>query len=169
MAKYSNKIVNQIVELISSDSYTIAEVCKNVGITKDTYYNWLKSKSDFSDAIKKAEESRNDYFKVEAKKSLLKKIQGYTADETKTIYIDGKEGRPKIKEQTIIKKHIQPDTVAIIFTLTNQDPDNWKNKQSSEVTGKDGKDLFQNFDFSKLTTEEIKQYEKLLTKAQQNG
>lgn len=140
MAKYNKKIVEKIVELISSDNFTIAEICQNVGLAKDTYYRWLKEKSDFSDAIKKAESSRNEYFAVEAKKSLLKKIQGYTIDETKTIYVDSKEGRPRIKEQTVTKKHIQPDTVAIIFTLTNQDSENWKNKQNTDVTT-NGKDV----------------------------
>ena len=91
----------------------------------------------------------------------MKKIQGYTVDESKTVYVDSKESeidpktgkkvvKPKVKEQTIIKKHIQPDTAAIIFTLTNGDPDNFKNRQSAEVTGKDGKDLFGN-----LTDEEL--------------
>ena len=41
-----------------------------------------------------------------------------------------------------MKKHIQPDTAAVIFTLTNGDPTRWRNRQTTEVTGKDGKDLF---------------------------
>ena len=28
--------------------------------------------------------------------------------------------------------------------MTNGDPDHWRNRQSTEVTGKDGKDLFAN-------------------------
>ena len=54
------------------------------------------------------------------------------------------QGNPKpiIKEQTTTKKHIQADTAAIIFTLTNGDPEHWRNRQTTEITGKDGKDLF---------------------------
>ena len=87
---------------------------------------------------------------IEAKKSLMKKIQGYEVTETKVITVPGnkkdEKGNPKpiIKEQTTTKKHIQPDTAAIIFTLTNGDPEHWRNRQSTEVTGKDGKDLFAN-------------------------
>ncbi|MDV3603818.1 hypothetical protein CMU86_11685 [Elizabethkingia anophelis] len=162
MAKYSKKIVSEICDLIKADSYTIVEICQMVKISEDTYYTWKKQKPEFSESIKKAEEERRNFFIIEARKSLLKKIQGYTVDEKKTVYVDSgkvvsKKGSedeskqtPKIKEQTVIKKHIQPDTVAIIFTLTNCDPDNWKNKQSNEITGKDGKDLF-----SGLTDEEI--------------
>ena len=43
--------------------------------------------------------------------------------------------KPKIKEKTIVKKHIQPDTAAIIFTLTNGNPDRWKNRQDSNISG----------------------------------
>ena len=75
MAKYSQKLVDRICSLIREDSYTIAEICDLVGINKDTYYTWMKTKSDFSDSIKKAEDARMQFFVAEAQKSLLKKIQ----------------------------------------------------------------------------------------------
>ena len=33
-------------------------------------------------------------------------------------------------------------TCALPISLTNGDPDHWRNRQTTEVTGKDGKDLF---------------------------
>ncbi|MFS0489901.1 phBC6A51 family helix-turn-helix protein [Leadbetterella byssophila] len=149
MAKFSKKTVDKILELWSSDTYTIAEVCELVGIAERTFYNWRDRNAEFADALKKAEDKRNQFFLAEAKKSLLKKIQGYTIKEKHTTYVNstgrsstGEEiEKPKIKEQKIVEKHFQPDTAAIIFTLTNQDPENWRNRQSTEVTGKDGKDL----------------------------
>lgn len=141
MAKYSRQLVDRICSLIREDSYTIAEICDLVGIHKDTYHTWIKTKSDFSDSIKKAEDDRMQFFVAEAQKSLLKKIQGYDVEESKTVYVDsgkpiidetGKEKqKPKIKEKTIVKKHIQPDTAAIIFTLTNGNPERWKNRQDT--------------------------------------
>ena len=56
MSKYSPEIVKKICSLLEKDSYTIKEVCANVGIDEDTYYDWQKNKSDFSEAIKKARE-----------------------------------------------------------------------------------------------------------------
>lgn len=141
MAKYSKKLVERITELIRSDSYTIAEICQIVGLSKDTYYRWLKEKSDFSDTIKRAEEEFTQDVLVECKKSLRKLITGYTVDEVKTIYQNSKDDKPKIKEKTIIKKHFQPSLGAIIHFQTNNDPENWRNKQNVEVTGKNGKDL----------------------------
>ena len=150
MAKFSKKTVDKIVGLVKSDTFTIAEICRQVGITPKTYHLWMNDYPDFADAIEQAKEERMQSMVIEAKKSLMKKIQGYDVTETKVVTIPGKQkdekGNPKpiIKEQTTTKKHIQPDMAAIIFTLTNGDPEHWRNRQSTEVTGKDGKDLFAN-------------------------
>lgn len=148
MAKFSKKTVERIVGLIKSDTYTIAEICRQVGITPKTYHQWVNDYPDFADAIEQAKDERMQAMVIEAKKSLMKKIQGYDVTETKVVTVPGtkkdEKGNPKpiIKEQTTTKKHIQADTAAIIFTLTNGDPEHWRNKQTTEVTGKDGKDLF---------------------------
>ena len=150
MAKFSKKTVEKIVGLVKSDTYTIAEICRQVGITPKTYHAWINDYPDFADALERARDERLQMMVIEAKKSLMKKIQGYEVTETKVITVPGnkkdEKGNPKpiIKEQTTTKKHIQPDTAAIIFTLTNGDPEHWRNRQSTEVTGKDGKDLFAN-------------------------
>jgi transposase len=144
MAKYNSEIAKRICKLVEKDSYTDKEICDLVGIAESTFYEWKAKKPEFSEAIKKAERKFLKYIASEAKKSLLKKIQGYTVQEKKTVYasqlIDGKAS-PKIKEQTVTDKHYQPDTVAIIFALTNQDGENFKNRQSTELTGVNGKDL----------------------------
>jgi transposase-like protein len=156
MAKYGKNITKKIVELIKSDNYTIAEICQQCGITPSTFHEWQKEHEEFALAVSEAKEARMQFFVAEAKKSLLKKIQGYTVQEKHTTMVDSKEKdangkpKPKIKEQKIVDKHFQPDTAAIIFTLTNGDPEAWKNKQSTEVTGKDGKDLFGQMSDSEL-------------------
>ena len=148
MAKFSKKTVERLVGLIKSDTYTIAEICRQVGITPKTYHQWVNDYPDFADAIEQAKDERMQAMVIEAKKSLMKKIQGYDVTETKVVTVPGtkkdEKGNPKpiIKEQTTTKKHIQADTAAIIFTLTNGDPEHWRNRQTTEVTGKDGKDLF---------------------------
>ena len=142
MAKFSKKTVERIVGLIKSDTYTIAEICRQVGITPKTYHQWVNDYPDFADAIEQAKDERMQAMVIEAKKSLLKKIQGYEVTETAVTTIPDKNGKPTIKEQKTTKKHIQADTAAIIFTLTNGDPEHWRNRQTTEVTGKDGKDLF---------------------------
>lgn len=157
MAKYNKKIVEKIADLIREDSYTIAEICEKVNISKDTYYEWLKTKPDFSDTIKKAEDDFNSLIVVEAKRSLVKLIKGYTVQEKKTVTADtGKkddEGKPivRVKEHTVSDKHYQPNTAAVIFALTNRDPDHWKNKMNNELSG----EVAIKSDLEKLSDEEL--------------
>ena len=106
--------------------------------------------TEFTEAIARARDQFDELLVKEAKTSLRKKVNGYDVDEKKTVYVNGQDGKPVIKEQTTIKKHFQPDTSAIIFALTNKAPDEYKNRQSTELTGKGGKDLF-----ASLTDEEL--------------
>lgn len=157
MAKYNKTIVEKIADLIRGDSYTIAEICEKVNISKDTYYRWLAQKPDFSDAIKKAEEDFNSLIIVEAKRSLIKLIKGYTVQEKKTVTADtGKkddEGKPivRVKEHSVVDKHYQPNTAAVIFALTNRDPANWKNRLNNEMSG----EVAIKSDLEKMSDEEL--------------
>lgn len=161
MAKYGKKMVDAIVRLMKSDTFTITEICAKVGITTRVYYLWLQEHEEFAEAIKQAENDRMQNMVMIAKKSLMQKLQGYDVIETRTVTIPSKKRdkngalieKPKIKEQTSVKKHIAADTTAIIFTLTNGDPEHWRNRQSTEVTGKDGKDLFAQKTDDELTKE----------------
>lgn len=141
MARYNKRIVKRICDLISKDSFTIAEICEKVNISESCFYNWQATHVEFGEAIQKAREKFDDILAQEAKNSLRKLVSGYDVDEKRTVYIGGEDGKPKIKEQVTIKKHIQPNVAATIFMLTNKAPDEYKNKQFSELTGKDGKDL----------------------------
>lgn len=144
MAKYNKKIVERICSLIEKDSYTVAEICNQVGISERTYYDWMSKNAEFADAIKKAQDKFNELILSEAKKSLLKLIRGYTVQEKRTVTADtGKkddDGKPivRVKEHTVVDKHFQPVTAAVIFALTNRDPDNWKNRQENKLSGEIG-------------------------------
>lgn len=157
MAKYNKTIVEKIADLIRGDSYTIAEICEKVNISKDTYYRWLAQKADFSDAIKKAEDDFNSLIVVEAKRSLVKLIKGYTVQEKKTVTADtGKkddDGKPivRVKEHAVVDKHYQPNTAAVIFALTNRDPANWKNRLNNEMSG----EVAIKSDLEKMSDEEL--------------
>jgi hypothetical protein len=73
---------------------------------------------------------------------------------------DGKTPIPKIKEQVTTTKHVAPDTGAIIFVLTNGDPDHWKNRQNAELTGANGEPLVK--PARVLTKKEAKEFMKQL-------
>ena len=52
--KYKPELVNELLKYIESGNY-VETACKAVGLDEATYYRWLKSKSDFCEAVKKAE------------------------------------------------------------------------------------------------------------------
>lgn len=146
--KYSQKIANRIFDLLRTDTYTVTEICRMVKIAPSTFYAWRSTYSEFTEGLEKAEAERMAFFVVEAKRSLVKKLQGYTVQENHVTTVgsgkydvNGKE-IPRIKERKTVDKHYQPDTAAIIFTLCNGKPETWKNRQNNVITGKDGKDLF---------------------------
>ena len=134
-SKYSPEIVAKIVEMIETDSYTIPEICSHVGISEATYHYWKDSQLEFLEAIKRAKQKFVDKTLLDCQKSLVKLVNGYEYEEKKTVMIDNGNGQPKIKEQTTTKKHVSPNLGAIIHYQTNKDPLNWKNKQSTEISG----------------------------------
>ena len=148
MGAMTKKVRDKICELYRTDTYTASEVCSIVGVSRPTYYKYINEHQEYADEIESARCERMEFFTVEAKKSLLKKIRGYTVEEKKTVTAPSKvldkDGipKPRIKEYTVTKKYVPPDTAVIIFTLTNGDPAHWKNRQNNEVTGQGGKELF---------------------------
>lgn len=146
--KYNKKVVDKICALIRKDTYSIAEICATVRISESTFYHWQANVVEFGEAIAQARAAFDEMIVNEAKNSLRKKVSGYTIQETHTTYQNSVDpegkSKPKIKEQKIIDKHFQPDTEAIKFVLTNKAPDEYQNKTTAELSGKNGKDLFAN-------------------------
>lgn len=139
--KYGKRIVNMICKLIESDDYTQREICKQVGINVDTFHDWRNNKPEFSEAIEKADKKRLEKFKAVARNSMMKKIGGYEFEEKHITMLPDSKGKPKIKEQKTIKKHVPPDSNLLMYVLNNTDPENFRHKEHREHTGKDGKDL----------------------------
>lgn len=142
--KYNKRIVKKICDLISKDTYTIAEICASVNISERCYYDWQANNAEFAESIAYAREKFDEQLVKEAKNSLRKLVNGYEVEEKTTVYQNDKDGKPKIKEQKVVKKHIQPNPNSVEFALTNKVPHEYKNRINNEVTGKDGKDLFAN-------------------------
>ena len=83
MAKYNKKMVAKIVGLVKSDTYTIAEICRQVGITTKTYHEWVNEHEEFALAVEDARAELMQSMALLAKKSLRRKIEGYDVTETR--------------------------------------------------------------------------------------
>lgn len=132
MAKYNKQIVEAICGFIrDGDSQKLA--CKKVGIGDSTFHDWIKAKPEFAERIKKAKDEFQATITGKLEATLWKRAMGYEVTETETEYVSDANGNPKIKNQKTKVKHIQPDTGALIFALTNVAPEKWVNKQKVET------------------------------------
>lgn len=151
--KYNEETIRSITDALK-DGDTIDDACVKAGIDRSTFFEWMKDekKSDFSDSVKRARAEFRKTIVSRLEHSLWKKALGFEFDETKTE--TNKEG--VTTKKTIIKKYYPPDTAALIFALTNVSPDEWKNRQNIEATGKDGRDLYprQRIDMDRLSAEQ---------------
>jgi hypothetical protein len=159
MAKYSEEIVNKICELISTGDYTIKDVCKQVGISKETFYSWRKEKPDFSDLYKKAEEERLESFKIMTRSGIAKHLNGYEYDEETIEYVTDNKGAEKTKSRKVVRKYIMPNPTILIFSATNLDSENFKHMQYVKS----------DINFEKLSDEQLdKLFEKVMSGLKDN-
>lgn len=109
-----------LIEGWARDGLTDEQIAKNLGIGKNTFYQYKKEHQDFSDSLKRGKEIV-DY---EVENALLKKALGYTITLKKEkVTKDGDV--VKIKEEV----HVPADTTAQIYWLNNRKPKQWKNKR----------------------------------------
>jgi len=126
----------------------VKRLCEFLDIDFKTYQAWMR-KSNFSDAIKKAQQDFRADTVMEVVNTLKKSALGYTVTTSDSQYkaqvikeFDPKTGK-KVKEYTTDKGvkvqenrkeiHVQPNVAAGIFLLTNLDPENWKNRRDSKT------------------------------------
>lgn len=156
MAKYNPEMVRRCAEWVTANGLypqnggaPIKQFCEAMGIGDDAYYEWMRTKPGFSEAIKKAQEAYRTETATQVVNALKRKALGYEyvaerkeAAPRKVVHYDPKTGKKVREEQgelatvkavreTIV---VQPDTGAAIFLLTNLDPEHWRNSQRTEVS-----------------------------------
>lgn len=126
----------------------VKRLCEFLDIDFKTYQAWMK-KSNFSDAIKKAQQEFRQETVIELVNTMKKCALGYSVTTSDSKYkaqvvreYDPGTGK-KVKEYTTDKgvkieetrkeTHVQPNVGAGIFLLTNLDPENWKNRRDSKT------------------------------------
>ena len=117
------------VEGWARDGLTDEQIAKNLGISKDTFYQYKKQHPDFSETLKRGKEVVDR----EVENALFQRAMGYEYEEDTVI--TNPDGSQVIK--TVTKK-MAPDVTAQIFWLKNRKPAEWRDKREIEATGKDG-------------------------------
>ena len=134
MAKYTERLAEKIVSLIEKDTYSITEICKHLKITRKSFYEWRDKKPEFRKAIEAAMESRDEALAITARRSLKKKLEGYTLTEVRTTYVPDKENPDKLvlKTRVVRQKEYAPDTHAIRLVLSHNETKEEENKEHSQ-------------------------------------
>ncbi len=134
MAKYTKRLAEKIVSLIEEDTYSITEICKHLKITRKSFYEWRDKKPEFRKAIEAAIESRDEALTITARRSLKKKLEGYTLTEVRTTYVPDKENPDKLvlKTRVVRQKEYAPDTHAIKLVLSHNETKEEENKEQSQ-------------------------------------
>lgn len=99
-----------------------------IGISRKTFYEWLKQYSVIGNALKKGKAPVD----MQVENALLKRALGYEYEETTTEVIEQPNGN-KRKQVKVTKKFMPPDTTAQIFWLKNRRPDRWRDTRNIET------------------------------------
>ena len=112
------------IEGWARDGLTEEQIAENMGICRDTLYEWKKQFSDISDTLKKGKE----IIDRQVENALLKRALGYEYEEISEKYELG-----ILTERKVTKKQVVPDTTAQIFWLKNRKPADWRDKPEGET------------------------------------
>lgn len=124
--KYDPKTFPVLAEGYARSGLTDQQIAHNLGISKDTFYKYVKKFSDFSEALKRGKGPVD--FEVE--NALLKRALGHDYEEIHTEVREYKDGtKAKVMKKTV--HFIPPDVTACIFWLKNRRPEQWREKVES--------------------------------------
>jgi len=127
--KYSEEIIEKICRHLKKGN-TINTTCQTVGISKETFFQWMK-KSDFSDSIKKAMAIPDKKVENALYKSAMMGHR-YKEKEFKAVAVGEKIKLIPIK---IVTKIIPPNVTAQIFYLKNRLSEDWKDRHEQNISG----------------------------------
>lgn len=134
------------IEGWAKDGLSDEQIAHNIGINKNTIYTWKKKYKVIDDVLKKGKEVVDR----QVENALLKRALGYDyEEETKMVAESGK------KSIRIVKKHIPPDTTAIIFWLKNRKREQWRDVNKIEIDKPVQVEQNTNIDLSNLTKDEL--------------
>ena len=128
-SKYNPDETPKLAEEYAKELMTDAQIMRRLGISKETFYKWIKTHIDFSDAIKRGKEAAN----AELLKAMRESAKGYYIEEEETTAILDRDKNPTGFKKTTRKRYIAPSTTMQIFMAKNRMPDEFRDVNRHEV------------------------------------
>lgn len=116
-----------MIEGWAREGLTEEQIANNMGIAVRTLGTWKEAYPPILRALKRGKAPVD----IEVENALLKRALGYEYDEVKTV--TDKDGN--VKEKTVTRKVVLPDTTAQIFWLKNRKPAQWRDKPLVTIAG----------------------------------
>ena len=101
------------------------DLAKLCGIHVSNFYKWQKVNPEFREALQKGKDEWNS---DRAENSLVKRVIGYSYDETTQELVNGEMVVTKI-----VTKSVAPDPASIFIFLKNRRPDRWRDKHEIDT------------------------------------
>ncbi|KIL46169.1 hypothetical protein [Jeotgalibacillus campisalis] len=146
--KYQEWITEEgllILEGWARDGLTDEQIAHNIGIRRETLYDWKKKHPNITNALKKGKE----VIDRQVENAMLRSALGFHYEEDHVT-----PGGDVFR----VEKYERPNTTAQIFWLKNRKPKQWRDKQDVEHSGTVTNNVV---DLSHLSDEEL---EKALNK-----
>lgn len=116
----------------AANGLTDAEIAKSMGIRRETLSVWKQKHTNISNAIKSGRLMACEVIE----NALFKRATGMVVEDTVEEYRgelrDGKPSNGTVVRRTT-KRHVPPDTGALIFYLKNRMPDRYSDRRTMEV------------------------------------
>ena len=127
-SKYDDKYNEQAYKLCLLGA-TDKELADFFQIDEATFYRWKNDYPQFCDSLTRGKMVAD----ADVAKSLYQRAKGYEHKETITATFQG-----KITDTMDVIKHYPPDTPAATLWLKNRQPNKWRDKVETEITGLNG-------------------------------
>lgn len=106
-----------LVKGLFREGFSIPQVCRYLGITEHTFYNWKSTYPEFEAATIEGREAAD--YTVE--NALYKRATGFQYAERKIIKKNG-----EVVQEEIYQKQALPDPTSCAIWLNNRQPEKWK-------------------------------------------
>ena len=107
------------------DGLSIEQICKNLGVNKNSWY----FAQDASDEFAKLSLRTKEVVDREVENALFKRAMGYEYEEVTEEYEMG-----FVTKRKVVKKYMAPDTAAQIFWLKNKKSEMWRDRREVDNT-----------------------------------
>jgi transposase len=143
--KYDPKYHDAWVFSLAIKGATDDEIAEAFGVNRRTVERWSKTTNENGDEILssfgEARRSGKEQADAQVVKKLYERCMGYESTEVNQTIDHDAQGRMSVRETRTTKKHIVPDTMAIMYWLNNRSrmSGEWSQRQDVNVSLDEGR------------------------------